>query len=69
MISNDEVTDARYKLRMKLIYLMHQEKVKPEDNWNIDETACRLLPQASRGWALTLRPTNTSFAGSRAFVT
>eukprot|EP00971_Amphidinium_carterae_P032549 640865-Amphidinium_carterae.1 len=38
--SNDEVTDARYKLRMKLIYLMHLEKVKPEDIWNIDETAC-----------------------------
>eukprot|EP00971_Amphidinium_carterae_P074456 1471377-Amphidinium_carterae.1 len=34
-------------------YLMHLEKVKPEDIWNIDETACRLLPQASRGWALS----------------
>eukprot|EP00971_Amphidinium_carterae_P334605 6469981-Amphidinium_carterae.1 len=54
---------------MKLIYLMHLEKVKPDDIWNIDETACRLLPQASRGWALGGRSTNTSFAGSSAFVT
>eukprot|EP00971_Amphidinium_carterae_P132086 2616630-Amphidinium_carterae.1 len=47
---------------MKLIYLMHLEKVKPDD-------MSLVLPQASRGCALSGRSTDTSFAGSRAFVT
>eukprot|EP00971_Amphidinium_carterae_P349038 6490812-Amphidinium_carterae.4 len=53
--NGDEVRDARYKLRVKLIYLMHCEKlvrtcgpqIEPRDIWNLVEAACRLHAKVS----------------------
>eukprot|EP00971_Amphidinium_carterae_P257806 5117373-Amphidinium_carterae.1 len=44
--SNDEV-GAQVQASYEAHLFDAPEKVKPEDIWNIDETACRLLPQAS----------------------